>query len=983
MIHNFINKNKYFNENLKNVLHIVFSNYDSNTTTINGLNTHIKTAVNTIYKDKDVNDLYEVLQNMKNTTVTDEDFEDIDDIDNTPISNNLNQNKDITENLSKNAKKTLEDKVSSLKKEETDDTTIIPFSTVPVTANTSEMKTALTDKAKEILETKIKEALNKPAITVTAQPDVDTTVMKTSLTDKAKETFNTDVLSKITNDSSGKENPTKALVLCQRKSYTKDNNVKKISDKINEYVTKLFGNGVKIEYLTYEKDVDSQDEYDADYKFIFDSNGKNEKYSDESKKFIEENKESYSLIILNTCPLIFMNYKDIYDLLKPGGYMAFKRYNYPLLNDNDFDISKRKELFNILSYGKNPKIDFINKHFDEYFDKGYGSFVYKKKDKEAVKMDVAPVNDMVVTEEMNYLSNTAKYMEEIENCIKFPRKRFGIENPGAQCYSNALFQMLYSMPTMRKIFSTITINDTNDSIGLLVNRFKEISNKPIKQNFTIGQNEGDTCLAKYFIPSHKHLNYTNQNDTAELFTQIIVTSVQLRIYKYIFSRYNNDISVVNNFNDIPNDMKNNVIKAISYKLKQLTKTEKYNESFDILEQLYEKYVNGEIIEDEEKILFNSNDTNLNININQHSNIIGLFDFIKSFTLKYKKQILCSNNQHVVSKIDTLFSTELSIINETNNNFINNIQDAINYTEIEEIFTLDNQPYKEECKNIGANGNAIGILHKNEIPIDNKYLIFTLKRWDPIYFNKIPHEVEPNKTIRIDNIRYTLTGVICHTGDTRNSGHYIYIQCNENGDYYYIFDDTNVYHIGTGIKNKKSGQTDTEFININGYVLLYSRYPVDQYNPENTQHELIAKNKELDTYEKIKNEINTNLINIAKKDFEDTTSIYYIKKNIDIFKENQENIQRNYNNLAILNKKLHKIPKHEITTGFRAFDKDTLKDTLKYGNQTKQINNSIQNINEQTNDIEKKNYDIVQLVSKMKKDNDPKYMKKYNEIITKK
>jgi len=71
------------------------------------------------------------------------------------------------------------------------------------------------------------------------------------------------------------------------------------------------------------------------------------------------------------------------------------------------------------------------------------------------------------------------------------------------------------------------------------------------------------------------------------------------------------------------------------------------------------------------------------------------------------------------------------------------------------------------------------------------------------------------------------------------------------------------------------------------------------------------------------------------------------------------------------------------TGFIGFYKDTLKDTLKYGNQTKQINNSIKNINEQTNVIEKKNYDIVKLVSKMKKDNDPKYMKKYNEIITKK
>jgi len=823
MIHNFINKNKYFNdENLKNVLHIIFSNYDSNTTTINGLNTHIKTAVNTIYKDKDVNDLYEVLQNMKNTTVTNEELEAILNIDNTPISNNLNQNKDITKNLSKNAKKTLEDKVSSLlEKGETNATTIIPFSTVsmPVTVTTNEMKTALTDKAKKTLEHKVSSLLeNKKTDATTVHVTVDTTKMKTALTDKAKKT---------------------------------------LEHKVSSLLEKE-----KTDATTVHVTVDTTKMKTA--------------LTDKAKEILETKIK--------------------------------KALNKPAITVPDVDenrikealTDKAKETFNT---------DVLFKITNNSSDKVNPIQV----------IGVAPNNDTFVTEEMNYLSNTAKYMEEINICKNFPRKRFGIANPGAQCYSNALFQMLYSMPTMRKIFSTITIKDTNDSIGLLVNRFKEISNEPKKQIFTIGQNEEDTCLAKYFIPS-EHLNYTNQNDTAELFRQIIVTSVQLRIYKYIFSRYHNDISDVNNFNNIPKNMKDNVKKAISYKLKQLKKTEEYDESFDILEQLYEKYVMGEIIEDEKNILFNSNDTNLNIDTNQHSNIIKLFDFIKSFTLKYKKQIVCSNDQLVVSKIDTLFSTELSIINETNNNFINNIQDAINYTEIKEMFTLDNQPSNEGCKNIGAKGNAIGILHKNEIPKDNKYLIFTLKRWHPITRNKIPHAVEPSKTIRINNIQYTLTGVICHTGDTRNSGHYFYYEYDHNGDIQYCYEDNNVNELqedevdktiyddlNTSNENYNvSNLTEEEQIKIaidnsmqpqdkvnvsyytnkkaatqdikkNGYVFLYSRYPVYQDDPEKTEHELIAKNEELDTYEKIKNNINTNLINIAKKDFEDTTSIYYIKK----------------------------------------------------------------------------------------------------------
>jgi len=817
MIHNFINKNKYFNdENLKNVLHIVFSNYDSNTTTIDGLNSHIETVVNTIYNDKNVDDLYDALQTMQNKSFTHEHLKKID-----------NSNRIILkgiDDISKNAKKTFEDKVSSLKKEETDATT------VPVTVTTTKMKTALTDKAKKTLEDKVSSLKKEETDATTVPVNVDTNEMKTALTDKAKEILET-----------------------------------KIKEALNK----------------------------------------------------------------------------------------------PAIMVTDVDENRIKE---------------------DLTDKA----------KETV--------DIIVTEEMkNYLSNITNYMEEIDICIKFPRKRFGIENPGTQCYSNAIFQMLYSMPTMRKIFTSINIDDENDTIGLFVNRFKNINTNPsIKQQYS----PQDTCLSRYYTPDIIYdregnatiVTYKNHVGAEDFFLKGFLPSISLRIFKYILILHDIDPNEIDTFTHL-NGLKDSkayktINESIIRKLEKLynitenvvikepTTTTRIELKFtdkgfyiaDVFEHFYTKYISHTIVEDEKKIVFNNKENSKIIN-----NINSLFEFVDSFTITYDNYYLCEKeekgemndkttnkeSQYVLGKSEILTTCQLEIADKEDDNDIKTIQNAINAMSKDE--EIDGTLTSTHCPDGKTETKRV---YRYNIPILNKYLIISLKRWAD--GNKITNIVEPTQKIKINNsVEYTLTGVICHSGDV-NTGHYFYYEYDHNGYIQYCYNDAIVNELEEGefvkqeefVKQKEkypnitqeefveqqaeerrytNKKAATHYIKKNGYIFLYSRYPVDQYTPLNTQDKLIAKNEELETdaeeetkyieniktgnnlgysdtqhnnsiVNEIKNEINTNLINIAKKDFEDRVISIFNEKDKEAerkkqlskkgYRDDNEIIDENLKNLTI-------------------------------------------------------------------------------------
>ena len=121
-----------------------------------------------------------------------------------------------------------------------------------------------------------------------------------------------------------KEN--KILVLCQRKSGF-DNLVRvenTIIPKLEKHVLDFFKNDfneIKFEYMSPGISIDNNPE-NVDYLMTL---GNNEK----TLEFVKENKESYICVVLQTCPLIFMNeaFPYIYHLLKKDGIVLLISVN--------------------------------------------------------------------------------------------------------------------------------------------------------------------------------------------------------------------------------------------------------------------------------------------------------------------------------------------------------------------------------------------------------------------------------------------------------------------------------------------------------------------------------------------------------------------------------------------------------------------------------------------------------------------------------
>ena len=147
----------------------------------------------------------------------------------------------------------------------------------------------------------------------------------------------------------------KVLVLCQRK---KSNNDKKVEDevvpKINSIVERLLKTKkYTIEYLSsgdYEGEIDIKGWLEYNEKLTL-KNENNDEITTED--FIENNKKSYNLIILNTCPFKFMNYTIINELLSDDGLLVYSIFpldlvtmkkNHPLIK-SIVDNESANELF--------------------------------------------------------------------------------------------------------------------------------------------------------------------------------------------------------------------------------------------------------------------------------------------------------------------------------------------------------------------------------------------------------------------------------------------------------------------------------------------------------------------------------------------------------------------------------------------------------------------------------------------------------------
>lgn len=144
--------------------------------------------------------------------------------------------------------------------------------------------------------------------------------------------------------------PKKVLVMCQRKTGLSDTvNPYKVEDiivpKINLLIRSLFGNDdISVIYMSDIRENEGTVDINCNL------NGINEC----SKKFISENKNSFDLIILQTCPLYLMKYSILHSLLKPNGMLGVTAMPYELMREERiFDVSNNvsrnipKKLFEI------------------------------------------------------------------------------------------------------------------------------------------------------------------------------------------------------------------------------------------------------------------------------------------------------------------------------------------------------------------------------------------------------------------------------------------------------------------------------------------------------------------------------------------------------------------------------------------------------------------------------------------------------------
>ena len=113
----------------------------------------------------------------------------------------------------------------------------------------------------------------------------------------------------------------KVLVLCQRK--TGKTNITKLEvevevvPKITVLIQKLLGTDTTTIYMTrMNKDTPGTVDIDCNLDGITEC----------SKEFIKEHRNSFDLIILQTCPIIFLNLNIITNLVKPGGMLGITSF---------------------------------------------------------------------------------------------------------------------------------------------------------------------------------------------------------------------------------------------------------------------------------------------------------------------------------------------------------------------------------------------------------------------------------------------------------------------------------------------------------------------------------------------------------------------------------------------------------------------------------------------------------------------------------
>ena len=166
------------------------------------------------------------------------------------------------------------------------------------------------------------------------------------------------------------------LVLCQRKSSLipqDEQIVAKVVNNLETYIKTLFGEDATIEYLTHHAG-EIHTNY-ADHMFPLSRSetlfGVGEIHKNNMEKlntFLETNNKKYDVIILNTCPLLWLDFNMIHELLKSGGILVVKEFR----ESNITGERAVDKIINISVRGDVPDNLFTKQHNSPY---GFYSYI--------------------------------------------------------------------------------------------------------------------------------------------------------------------------------------------------------------------------------------------------------------------------------------------------------------------------------------------------------------------------------------------------------------------------------------------------------------------------------------------------------------------------------------------------------------------------------------------------------------------------------
>ena len=404
-------------------------------------------------------------------------------------------------------------------------------------------------------------------------------------------------------------------------------------------------------------------------------------------------------------------------------------------------------------------------------------------------------------------------------------------NVGASCYLNSVIQLLFAIPEFKDIIRHFKLDPRLENkeiiaLKILVEYF-EGGNKYVPgrilniddireqllTNTSTSRNENEVIAFQlkektiynqlYLTPGRKYY----QEDATELITMKLFPFIDKDVNNIFGYLYDEQITCPNG-NKYIREKTNPPHFEKTLQIDIYDENDK-NELIRIL-QILSKFKNSL---EEKKIQISKE---INKRLNQNLDVQNQLD--ESINIQ-----ALINNENVINNKNSLATNKNSLATNKNllKNFLNNhktliLQTYINKLYDEEQYTRENN-FKSDTCITSDNPEGYALSHKITKFITTKYLIIYVKRF--IYIDarityKIKWKIDPNIIITMNGDKlYKLKSCIIHVGSSIASGHYIYLNFDQDGNPMHIIDDYRVY------KYDGDRVSDHDYKR-SGYVYLY-------------------------------------------------------------------------------------------------------------------------------------------------------------------